>query len=387
MQFMLFVISLFLVGLNTPKSLSDGLAWAVLRRVSAIWSRAVITSEYLPMPSVTGTEAKTSKLASVKTTKKAKSISPALSSLEIDLLAYDGGNRGVKGGYGDKRVIYPSYQTVKKTFQDIDLKKIPPNSWVIEDGSITYLVGNVAAQFQAIPTYQQNKWEISKPLFYGLLGALKLSGDLKIKTLRLATPDTQDASQVERLLSLKGSHHVVINGKALTVRVGAVQIFDEGVPAWVNACQSNVWQFPKALNGILDLGGGTAIARLVTAQGAVVRQSELILPGTFELANKIGSYLGVNCVGPLILDAIENQTYMLPSGVNFKAQFLGARDEWLTTIRAELKSRWASFAGQYGQVLVVGGSAPLAIDLVSSSSRYLMAENPQMFALEGLING
>ena len=219
------------------------------------------------------------------------------------------------------------------------------------------------------------------------MGALKLSGDLKIKTLRLATPDTQDASQVERLLSLKGSHQVVINGKALTVRVGAVQIFDEGVPAWVNACQSDVWQFPKALNGILDLGGGTAIARLVTAQGAVVRQSELILPGTFELANKIGSYLGVNCVGPLILDAIENQTYMLPSGVNFKAQFLGARDEWLTTIRAELKSRWASFAGQYGQVLVVGGSAPLAIDLVSSSSRYLIAENPQMFALEGLING
>ena len=119
----------------------------------------------------------------------------------------------------------------------------------------------------------------------------------------------------------------------------------------------------------------------------VLRGSELILPGTFELANKIESSIGASRISSLILDSIENQTYTLPSGCNFKSAFVNAQTCWLGEIRAEMKSRWAAYQGQYAQVLVVGGSAPLAADLVASNSRYLMPDNPQNFALEGLLNG
>ena len=226
----------------------------------------------------------------------------------IDVMGFDLGNRFVKAGYGEKFVKYPSYQKRRPISQDLAVDKLPADSWIIQMGAVDYLVGTIANQMQALPSYQLNKWELCKQLFYGAIGALDLSGDITIKTLRASTPDTQDANQATRLKGLEGAHRFSINGKETTLTVEKVSLFDEGVPAWLNALSKGLWQFPAANNGILDLGGGTAIARLVTPQGTVVRGSEIVMTGTSELAEMIQSDIRQTRQGNVILDAIEAGT-------------------------------------------------------------------------------
>ena len=230
----------------------------------------------------------------------------------VEVMAFDLGNRYVKAAIEGRLVKYPSYQKRRPLGQDLAVENLPADSWIIQMGAVEYLVGTIANQMQGLPSYQLNKWELAKQLFYGAIAALEMSGDIiTIQTLRASTPDTQDMNQASRLKSLEGVHEFSINGQATTVTVERVVLFDEGVPAWLNAFNQGLWQFPAANNGILDLGGGTAIARLITPQGTVVRGSEIVMTGTSELAEIIQSDIRVTRQGNIILDAIETGSFTL----------------------------------------------------------------------------
>ena len=220
---------------------------------------------------------------------------------------------------------------------------------------------------------------------FAALAELGLFGDVHIELLRTVTPDTQQPDQVTALKALEGAHHATVDGQTINLVISQVTVHDEGQPAWLMATNQQLWQYPTAMNGILDLGGGTGIARLFSPNGAPIRQSELILPGTFALAEKIQSFMaGPRCI-PEIMDAIENGTFQVPSGREFKSIFEHCLPEWLADIRGEIRSRWAMFDGRYAQIAVVGGSAPLAATLIEENPRYLALEKPQIVSLRGLL--
>jgi hypothetical protein len=56
-------------------------------------------------------------------------------------------------------------------------------------------------------------------------------------------------------------------------------------------------------------------------------------------------------------------------------------------IRGELNTAWRPIENHYGQILIVGGSAPIFAPFVKGNPRYIPVANPQFFALEGLQNG
>jgi len=138
------------------------------------------------------------------------------------------------------------------------------------------------------------------------------------------------------------------------------------------------------LNAVLDLGGGTAIARLFAPNGTIARDYELVLDGgTSALAARIASEVGLlGCEGQ-ILDAIADGSYAVHA-VNFRAIYDALLPQWVDDIRSDINTRWKSIQNQYAQILVVGGSAPLFAPFVAENPRYIVAPNPQFYALEGM---
>lgn len=309
----------------------------------------------------------------------------------IPVFGFDLGNRFPKFGHGDQLSKIASYRAVIPAFQDISPAVLSAGSHLVEIGAVRTVVGRDAAAYGARPTFQGadgQKWIHSKVFLFAALAELGLYGNVHIELLRTVTPDTQQPDQIAALQALTGAHNATVNGQSINLVISEVAIHDEGQPAWLVATNQNKWQFPKAMNGVLDLGGGTGIARLFSPQGAPIRQSELILPGTFALAEKIQSFMaGPRCI-PEIMDAIADGTYQVPSGQEFKAIFEHCLPDWLNDIRGEIRSRWSMFEGKYGQIIVVGGSAPLAAALIAENPRYLDMDEPQIVSLRGLlING
>jgi hypothetical protein len=92
----------------------------------------------------------------------------------------------------------------------------------------------------------------------------------------------------------------------------------------------------------------------------------------------------LGCEGQ-ILDAIADGSFAVHA-VNFKAAYNSLLLQWVDSIRSDINTRWKSIQNQYAQILVVGGSAPLFAPFVAENPRYIVAPNPQFFALEGMQN-
>ncbi|ESA37153.1 hypothetical protein N836_00300 [Leptolyngbya sp. Heron Island J] len=309
----------------------------------------------------------------------------------MSVFGFDLGNRFPKFGYGDHMKKLASYRAVIPAFQEVSPHQLSAQSHLVEIGAIRTVVGADAVSYGARPTFQGadgHKWVHAKVFLFAALAELGLFGDVHIELLRTVTPDTQQPDQVTALKALEGAHSATVDGQEIRLVVSQVAVHDEGQPAWLVATNEQKWHYPAAMNGVLDLGGGTGIARLFSPTGAPMRQSQLILSGTFALAEKIQSYMaGPRCI-PEIMDAIENGSFQVPSGREFKSIFDHCLPEWLADIRGEIRSRWSAFEGRYGQIVVVGGSAPLANTLIEENPRYLSLEDPQTVSLRGLlING
>jgi len=58
---------------------------------------------------------------------------------------------------------------------------------------------------------------------------------------------------------------------------------------------------------------------------------------------------------------------------------------WLDDIRSKASNQWKSYLNDLGEVLLVGGSASLAVDLEErSEGRFKIASNPQDVTILGM---
>ncbi len=86
------------------------------------------------------------------------------------------------------------------------------------------------------------------------------------------------------------------------------------------------------------------------------------------------------------MDAIADRSYKVGvSGANFAHLFEKCRDTWLEEIRATLRTAWSQYFAEVGEVLVIGGSAPLAQPIEESTKgRFKVAQNPQTISIRGM---
>lgn len=322
-------------------------------------------------------------------TKVQESAKPTIQTIER--ISFDLGNRFNAITNGSKIAQYPSYSCSLSIRQDLDYSSAgfkQNQSFRVDIGAIAVAVGKVASDLNANPTFGGDKWLKAKEFLFAGLKALGIETTAHIKELRVTTPDDQDPEQRSPFEALaKRTHQFKVNGKEYNVRIDKVLILPEGKAAWLRARNEGLYLYPQMLNAVLDLGGGTAIARIYSAEGMIQRDRELVLQGgTSSLASQIASEIGMRGSESMIMDAIADGSYKLPF-CDFKATFEAFLPKWVEGIRNEMNTAWKPIQNKYAQILVVGGSAPLMAEFVKDNPRYIIAPNPQTFALEGLQNG
>jgi hypothetical protein len=308
----------------------------------------------------------------------------------IDRLSFDLGNRFNALADGRTILNYPSYCAPLSTRQDLDYNSQDfktGQSYRVDIGATSYKVGAIAGALGSKPTFGTDKWLKAQPFLFAGLAGLGISTQAHVKELRCTVPDDQDIAQCTPFTRLAGqTWEFKVNGRSYAVKIDAVKVAAEGKFAWYRAIKDGLYQYPGYLNAVLDLGGGTAIARLFTPDGTIARDYELVLDGgTSALAAQIAAEVGLlGCEGQ-ILDAIADKSFAVHA-VNFRAAYDALLLQWVDSIRSDINTRWKSIQNQYAQILVVGGSAPLFAPFVAENPRYIVAPNPQFFALEGMQN-
>ncbi|NJL78522.1 MAG: hypothetical protein HC836_37570 [Richelia sp. RM2_1_2] len=261
------------------------------------------------------------------------------------------------------------------------------------DGNTTerFVIGAEAQSQKGTPAFEVNKVELAKHFIYATLEPSATQSTVVIECLRIALPDARNLENVALLKELEGVYEFIRNGKHIVASVRHIEPVDETRPAYHYAKENGLFQSPKSLNGILDLGGGTGIGRLYSPSGSLNRQADVIVPGTYSLAEKIDAALlpttGFSQDLGLIMDAIENGTFTIgTSGIGFADLFEKCRNTWLEDIRGKLRTKWGQYFSEIGEVLIIGGSASLAAPIQKSTNgRFKVAANPQTMSIKGMI--
>ena len=280
----------------------------------------------------------------------------------------------------------PSYlKPIDTSWEDVEPDS---NSIICEFEGETFVIGQLAKDLGGSATFQGDKIALARRLVLSALEPNPGSNAVRVERLLIALPNSRN--DVSLLKAIEGTYEFMRNGQAIVATVRNVEPIDETRAAYRYAATHGLFLSQKQINGILDLGGGTSIARLYTTSGSLIREADIILPGTADLARRIAARIARDLPASpdltLLLDGIEAGDYQLgTTGYSFAAAFQSAREEWLADIRAEIKTRWGQWLPSLGEVLIIGGSAPIAAPLSEATKgRFKIAPNPQQISIVGM---
>lgn len=300
------------------------------------------------------------------------------------VLAVDPGNRFTK--WIDCQTVrsIPSYV---KELADWEEGGSDGQSYEIEFSGKRYLVGRLAQLMGGAPAFEAGKADLAHLL---ILPALASDSPQRIEKLVIPTPDSRNQQTIAKLKELETTIEFSVNGNDCLTTVRQVVATDECRGAYDLALGRQMWRYPNNPNGILDIGGGTAIARLFAPGGALLRDADIVLPGTSHLAQRLAAAilprLGSTADAGMLMDAIASGNLCYGNTeIDFSREFVAVRDAWTADIRAKLKANWAKYLPSLGELVIIGGSASLLQPMCEASKgRFKVAPKPQFFNLYGL---
>lgn len=305
-------------------------------------------------------------------------------------VAVDNGNRFIKwvDPQNEVKMIPSCIKEVSLTqWQRI---KPDPQTVLIEVDGKRYIIGKQAQELDGEPVFQRNKCELAEITALVAVEPNPGLDRVHIAKLAIALPSDTNESDVKALRRLENhplTKQFYRNGKDICYTIGRVEPLNETEPAFLYAKQQGMFGFPDNPNAVWDIGGGTSIARIYLPSGTLVQDAEIILPGTKELAQQIATEmqatLGLNYSPALadVMDAIARGDCLYGTAkLDFSAIYQGVCEKWVESARAEIRSKWAKYIPNLGEVLIVGGSANLTAPICSSSGdRFWIAPQPQLF--------
>lgn len=300
------------------------------------------------------------------------------------VVAVDPGNRFTKWIACQTVHCIPSYV---KELADWEEGGHDQQSFEIGFNGRRYLVGRLAQLMGGLPAFEGGKADLAHLL---ILPALASDSPQRIERLILPTPDSRNQATIAKLKQLESTLEFSVNGRDCITTIRQVIATDECRGAYDLAAHRLMWRYPKNPNGILDIGGGTAIARLFTPGGNLLRDADIVLPGTAHLAQRLAAAIlpkiGSTADAGMLMDCIESSTFVYGStDIDFSREFVAVRDAWIADIRAKLKTNWAKYLPSLGELVVIGGSASLLQPMCEQSKgRFKVAPKPQFFNLYGL---
>lgn len=256
----------------------------------------------------------------------------------------------------------------------------------------SWAVGTVAQDLGGTPTFELDKAFLAPKLFLAMIENLPGVSNVTVNRLVCSLPNDLQTDKVEAMIEgLKGTHHILRNGKNITVSIANMEVQPETLGAFKWALGNKVFKYAR-INGILDLGGKTGIGQLYTKNGTLIRESRVIVEGTYRLAQIVVKHPGLMAldISPdlsLIMDAIADGSLSYgTTGISFADRFPNYVEKWLSDIRNKLKISWGQWLPGLAEVLIVGGSATLATPLVEQTEgRFKIADKPQTCGVTGML--
>jgi len=300
------------------------------------------------------------------------------------VLAVDPGNRFTK--WIDCQTVrsIPSYV---KELSDWEEGGNDAQSYEIGFNGRRYLVGRLAQLMGGNAAFETGKADLAHLL---VLPALASDSKVRIERLLLPTPDSRNQATIAKLKELETTIEFSVNGHDCLTTIRSVVAVDECRGAYDLALSRQMWRYPNNPNGVLDIGGGTAIARLFAPGGALLRDADIVLPGTSHLAQRLAAAIlpkvGSTADAGSLMDSIASGDYRYGNtDIDFSREFVAVRDSWVSDIRQKLKANWAKYLPELGELIVIGGSASLLQPMCEASKgRFKVAPRPQFFNLYGL---
>jgi hypothetical protein len=300
------------------------------------------------------------------------------------VLAVDPGNRFTKWIDCQTMRSIPSYV---KELADWEEGGSDSQSYEIAFDGKRYVVGRLAQLMGGQPAFEAGKVDLAHLL---ILPALASDSPQRIERLVIPTPDSRNQANIAKLKQLETTLEFSVNGRDCISSIRKIEPIDEGRGAYDLAANRLMWRYPKHTNGIIDIGGGTAIARLFAPGGNLLRDADVLLPGTAQLAQALASAilpkLELSADAGSLMDSIASGEYQYgTTGIDFTNEFLSVRNAWVGDIRAKLKAKWTKFLPELGETIIIGGSASLLQPMCEASKgRFKVAPKPQFFNLFGL---
>ncbi len=255
-----------------------------------------------------------------------------------------------------------------------------------------WVVGNMAQDLGGSPTFESEKAFLAAKLALAMIEGGESVPHVVVERLVCALPNELQTEKVEAIVkALAGGHKIKRNGEGMKIDIMSVEVQPETLGAYKWVLSQKLFQYAR-INGILDLGGKTGIGQLYTKNGTLIRESRIIVGGTYQLAQLVAQHpklirLDTSPRLSLIMDAIadESLTYGT-TGVSFADKFPQYVLQWLEEIRNKLKIGWVKWLPELGEVVMVGGSAALAKPLVEQTAgRFKVATQPQFCSVMGML--
>lgn len=300
-------------------------------------------------------------------------------------LVIDPGNRFTKWAVdGQVAQSIPSYVKLLEDWED---SGSDAQSYEIGFKGKRYIVGKLAQFMGGQPAFEVGKADLAHLL---ILPALAANCPQRIERLLIPTPDSRNQETISKLKQLETTIDFSVNGRDCLSTIRKIELVDECTGAFDLATHRLMWKFPTHMNGVLDVGGGTSIARLFAPGGNLLRDADILLPGTAHFAQALASAILPKMeLSPdtgILMDSIASGSMRYGNtDIDFSREFSSVRNAWVSDIRLKLKTKWAKFFSNFGELLVIGGSASLLQPLCDNSKgRFKIAPKPQFFNLIGL---
>lgn len=182
---------------------------------------------------------------------------------------------------------------------------------------------------------------------------------------------------------LLGTTEYEVEGKVQRVHIHTINAYNEGLGPWKKAKESGlVSDNPRTYTGVINLGGSTAEALLITSEGLVLTDASFSSDklGTYELAYLIkeelvaqGLVKGIRL--DIIMDALELGRYDLPQGVSIEGIYQDCIDKWFDTLLSKITDAWSPQLDSVGLFIMTGGSVNLIKDRLEGQDYWFITPN------------
>ena len=314
-------------------------------------------------------------------------------------LAVDIGNRLLKSCTMNGAIkTLPSWH---KDLEEWDAPLLDKNSVIVQylqgdNANLvkkSWAVGLIAQDLGGSPTFESEKAFLAPKLVLAMIEGGGGMQQVVVERLVCALPNELQEEKVEAIVKgLSGVHHIRRNGEELKIEMRGVEVQAETLGAFKWVLSQKLFRYAR-INGILDLGGKTGIGQLYTKNGTLIRESRVIVGGTYHLAQLVAQHpkLIRQDLSPelsLIMDAIADDSLTYgTTGISFADRFPSYVSQWLDDIRNKVKLSWAKWLPELGEVIIVGGSATLAKSLEEQTAgRFKMVkQQPQFCNVLGML--